>query len=329
MKILLSGSHGLIGTELKRQLEERGDEVVRLVRHNAGRDDVVFDLRRMSVDRQSFENFDAFVHLGGVNIGERRLTESRKQAIWDSRLGSTEFLTRIMSELRQPPATFVCASAVGYYGDREDEELVESSGLGKGFFAGLCQYWEEAAQAAAEHGVRVVSLRSGVVLSKDGGALKRQIPLFKLAIGGRLGSGHQWMSWIHLHDEVRAIMHILDTSSLSGPVNITSPQPVKNGYYTAALAQALNRPAFIPTPRPLLVMALGATLTDELLLTSQRVIPEKLIQSGFEFEFGNIHDAFEDALAEPAEPETERLPEIRNPDADLVIEPPEEWTPRD
>lgn len=295
----------MIGSALYEALTERGDQVVRLVRNNAGKDDVLFDLRTFGIDRPAYEGFDAFIHLGGINIGEKRLTERRKQAIWDSRVVTTEFLTRIIGELRQPPTHFIVASAVGYYGSRGETPLTEASSKGTGFFAELCDYWESAAREAEAYGCRVVNTRSGVVLDKDGGTLQRQIPMFKLMLGGRLGSGHQLMSWISLKDEVRALMHVLDNDSLSGPVNLTSPNPVKNGEYTLRLAIQLNRLAFIPTPRPLLRLALGTTMTDELLLTSQAVFPQKLLNSGFEFQFPLLQDALADIFEPESEPETD------------------------
>lgn len=304
MRVLISGSHGLIGTELIRQLEARGDEAVRLVRspHEQG---VYWDLRRFRANPDDFERFDAIVHLTGENIGERRLTERRKQEIWDSRIVNTEFLCQTLDKVSLKPKTLISASAVGFYGNRGDEVLTEESGKGKGFFAELCDYWENAARDAEKHGIRVVNLRSGVVLSEKGGALPRQIPLFKMGVGGRLGNGHQWLSWISLEDEVRAILHLLDYENISGPVNVTAPNPVKNGAFTAVLAMTLKRPAIFPVPAAILNVMLGKALTEELLLTSQCAIPEKLRESGFAFKHAIVGDALQAAINPPTEDEEE------------------------
>lgn len=307
MKILVSGSTGLIGTELIRQLQARGDEVTPLVRHRDEKG-VYWDLNRFRLNPDDFEGYDAIVHLAGENIGERRMTERRKQSIWDSRVVTTEYLNQTIDKLSRKPKVLVCASAVGFYGNRGDDILTEATSKGLGYFASLCETWENTARTAEQHGIRVVNLRSGIVLDKAGGSLAKQLPMFKLQIGGRLGNGHQWMSWISLPDEVRAIMHILDTESLSGPVNLTSPEPVTNGAYTAVLAMVLRRYAIFPTPRPLLKLVMGETITDEALLASQRAIPKKLLDSGFSFQFPFIKDALENTLAETPEDEPNTEP---------------------
>jgi uncharacterized protein (TIGR01777 family) len=311
MRVLVSGSTGLIGSELVRQLKERGDEVIALTRH---RDEpgVYWDLNKFHANPDDFERFDAIVHLAGTSIGERRLTERRQRLVWDSRVITTEFLIQNLEKAKIKPKTLVVASAVGFYGDRGEEELTEASEKGDGFFAALCEVWEKEAREAEKFGVRVANLRSGVVIDANGGSLSKQLTMFRLNIGGRLGNGRQWMSWISLPDEVRAIMHVLDTPSLSGPVNLTSPEPVMNGAYTAALALALNRLAVIPTPAPLLKLVLGEIMANELLLTSQKVHPKKLQDSGFVFEFPFLLDALNNTLHppepdedEPADPETD------------------------
>jgi uncharacterized protein (TIGR01777 family) len=314
MRVLVSGSTGLIGSELIRQLRERGDEAIPLV-HRRDEKGVYWDLNRFRVNPDDFERFDAIVHLAGESIGERRLTESRKRSVWDSRIVTTEYLNQTIDKVTIKPKTLIVASAVGYYGSQGDQFLTEQSPKGSGFFAELSDNWEKMAREAEKHDIRVVNLRSGVVLDKNGGALARQLPMFKLFMGGRLGSGHQWMSWISLQDEVRAIMHILDTPSLSGPVNLTSPEPVTNGAYTHTLALVLGRVAIVPTPPALLKLALGETLAEELLLTSQRVIPQKLLDSGFQFELPYLKDALEFALREPPEEDEESEDESTDPEA--------------
>jgi uncharacterized protein (TIGR01777 family) len=300
MRVLVSGSTGLIGTELMKQLKARGDEAVALTRH---RDEpgVFWDLNKFHVNPDDFERFDAVIHLAGVGIGEQRLTERRQRLIWDSRVITTEFLVQTLDKVKIKPATLIVASAVGFYGNRGEEDLTEESPKGDGFFATLCETWEKEAREAEKYGIRVANLRSGIVLDAAGGTLAKQLPMFKLNIGGRLGNGRQWMSWISLADEVRAIMHILDNPSISGPVNLTSPEPIMNGAYTAALALALNRLAVVPTPGFLLKLVLGETMTNELLLTSQKVFPDKLESSGFEFEFRYLMDALNNTLHPPVE----------------------------
>jgi uncharacterized protein len=287
MRVLIGGSHGLIGTRLIERLQESGHQAVRLARWAESQSDILWDPGKGPLDPRQLELFDAVVHLGGVSIGEKRWTDREKQRLWDSRIKSTDALVRSLSGLINRPRTLICASAVGYYGDQGDTELTESSPSGSGFLAELCRQWEKSANAAREYDIRVVSLRSGVVFSDKGGSLPRQIPLFKLCLGGRLGSGRQWMSWIDIDDEVDAILHILEHDSIEGPVNITSPDTITNYDYTTMLAAVLRRPALVPAPRWMISLALGGQLTDEVLLASARVIPQKLLDSGFQFKHAN------------------------------------------
>lgn len=268
MKVAVAGSHGLIGSALVTALESGGHVVARLARDGSG----------------ALSDVDAVVNVAGAGIGDRRWTAARQQEIRDSRVRLTAALADRIAALSPRPAVLVNASAVGYYGDRGDEELDESSGPGTGLLAGLCQDWEGATARASDAGIRVVCIRSGIVLSAKGGALKRQLPLFKLGLGGRLGSGRQYQSWIAIHDHVGAILHALTTEHLSGPVNLTAPNPVTNAEFTKTLASVLRRPALLPVPRFGLALVFGRELVDEALLASQRVLPEKLQQSGFLFQ---------------------------------------------
>lgn len=287
MRVLVGGSHGLVGSRLVERLKEEGHSVVRLVRLAETEDDVRWDPSRGPVDIKDMELFDAVIHLGGVSIGEKRWSEYEKARLWDSRVVSTDVLVAAFKQLVNPPKVFLCASAVGYYGDQGDTELTEASPAGTGFLSELCQQWEKSAQEASELGIRVASLRSGVVFSTEGGMIKRQIPLFRLLLGGRLGSGNQWMSWIDIDDEVNAIIHVLENDKISGPVNLTSPEPVTNAEFTTLFASSLRRFAVIPAPRWMLTAALGGQLTDEMLLSSARVTPKKLLDNGFEFQYAN------------------------------------------
>lgn len=267
MRIGVTGSGGLIGTALCSELEARAHQVVRI---------------RRPPEPQALESLDAVVHLAGRNIADGRWTVRRKAEIWDSRVRGTQALVETLRNLDRPPATFVCASAVGCYGDRGDEPLDESSAAGAGFFPDLCRAWEHAAQTAERFAARVVMLRIGVVLAAHGGALSRMLTPFRLGLGGRLGSGRQWWSWIALDDLVAATLHVLATPSLAGPVNAVAPSPVTNTEFTRTLARVLRRPAWFPVPSPLLRLALGG-LADAALLASARVLPRRLQDSGFSF----------------------------------------------
>jgi uncharacterized protein len=294
MRVLISGSHGLVGEALRTRMLDLGHSVTRLVRSKPESDDIVWDPLTGEIDVARLEGFDVVVHLAGVSIGEKRWSPSLKAKIWDSRVVSTELLSKRLVEVVDRPDVFVCASAVGYYGNRGDELLAEDSERGEGFLADLCHMWEDATTPALDAGIRVVNVRSGVILAKDGGVLARQLPLFRLGIGGRLGSGHQWYPWISLRDEASAIMHVINKKSVKGPVNLVAPTETTNGDFTLLLANTLRRPAVIPAPRWMLALPLGTELTDQLLLTSQRVKPKKLIDSGFKFQDPELSQLFAD-----------------------------------
>ncbi len=236
---------------------------------------------------------DAVIHLAGAGLGDRRWSADRRREIVASRVAATALLCRTLAGLERRPAVLVSASAVGFYGDRGDEELTEASAPGTGFLADLCRQWEDATTPAAEAGVRVVRLRSGVVLSGRGGALARQLPLFRMGVGGRLGDGRQWLSWITLADEVGVVLHALDHPSVEGPVNATAPSPVTNRAFTAALGRALHRPAVLAVPAVALRVALGSELASEMILAGQRVLPARVLGDGYRF----VHPTLDVALA--------------------------------
>ncbi len=294
MRVVVSGSSGLIGRSLLPALRARGDEVTALVRRPPGAGEARWDPATGSIDAGALEGAGAVVNLAGVGIGDKRWSADRRLEIRSSRVLATTLLARTMAELAHPPTVLVNASAVGFYGDRGDEELTEASAGGRGFLAEVCAAWEDATAPAAHGGVRVVRLRSGVVLSAQGGALARQLPLFRLGVGGRLGNGRQWLSWISLADEVRAILRALDDPALEGPVNATAPEPVTNRAFTGALGRALHRPSVFAVPGFALRVALGPDLASEMVLAGQRVLPTKLTASGFTFD----HDRIEAALAD-------------------------------
>ncbi len=297
MRVMMSGASGLIGASVINALRTRGDDVTPLVRRPPGPGEARWDPAAGSIDSGALEGADAVVHLAGAGIGDKRWSATRRQEIVSSRVRSTSLLARSLAELNRPPSVLVSASAVGFYGDRGDEELTEASGPGRGFLAELCQAWEDATGRATQAGIRVVRLRSGVVLSAHGGALARQLPLFRLGVGGRLGSGRQWLSWISLPDEVGAVLHALDEPSLEGPVNATAPTPVTNRDFTRALSRALHRPAVLAVPGLALRVALGSDLASEMVLAGQRVLPAKLTASGYVFDHENIDTALASLLA--------------------------------
>jgi uncharacterized protein len=296
VRVVVAGAGGLIGTALGAALEARGDDLVRLVRHTAAAGEAQWQPDRGFVDPVLFEDVDAVVNLAGAGIADRRWTAARRSELLRSRLDTTSALARVLAEVR-PSAVLVNASAVGWYGDRGDEQLDEESAPGAGFLAGLCRSWETATSAAAEAGCRVVLVRSGIVLAAHGGALAQQLPFFRLGLGGRLGPGRQWTSWITLSDEVAAIVHAIDSADLAGPVNATAPGPVTNAAFTAALGRAVHRPAVLPIPVAALNVRFGADVTREMILASQRAHPARLLSSGFQFTFPDIDAALDDVLS--------------------------------
>jgi uncharacterized protein (TIGR01777 family) len=266
------------------------------VRGKAAADEVLWDPRKGTIETDRLQGIDAAVHLAGAGVGDRRWSPGYKQEILSSRVGGTTTLAEALTRLRVLPSVMVSASAVGYYGMRGDEVLTEEAGNGTGFLADVCAQWESATLTAASAGIRVVMLRTGVVLSGAGGALKKQLPLFRLGLGARLGSGCQQLSWITRRDVTAAIAFLLEDSALSGPFNLTAPQPVSNAAFTKALGRALHRPAKLIVPEQLIRVALGAEMASEVLLASQRAVPQRLLGAGFAFSDPDLADALVTAL---------------------------------
>ncbi|OKK08254.1 epimerase [Streptomyces sp. CB03234] len=293
-RIAVTGSTGLIGTALVRSLRSDGHEVVRLVRRPAqSGDEVEWDPKRQYVDAAGLVGCDAVVHLAGAGVGERRWNEAYKKEIRDSRVLGTAAIAEAVASLDTPPKVLLCGTALGYYGDTGSRAVDETAPAGDGFLPSVCVEWEEAAAAAEEAGIRVAYARTGLVVAREGGAWGRLFPLFRAGLGGRLGNGEQYWSFISLHDEVAALRHILDTESLAGPVNLTAPDPVTNREVTAAMGRVLRRPAFLHVPAPALRIALGDFASD--VLGSQRVLPARLLNSGFRFAFPTIDTAIASA----------------------------------
>lgn len=292
MKVAVTGSHGLIGSALAARLAADGDTVVRLVRGPAGPGEVSWDPSAGRLDPAALAGVDGVVHLAGAGIGDKRWSAARRLELGSSRIASTDLISRALSEVEPRPSVLLSGSAVGYYGDGGDRELTEESPPGTGFLADLCRRWEGATAAAEDAGIRVVHLRSGIVLARSGGALAKQLPLFRLGLGGRLGSGRQYLSWITLEDEVRAIVFGLRTASLSGAANLTAPHPVTSAAFAAAAGRVLRRPEKLVVPAVALRLVFGADMADEMLLAGQRVLPAVLLAHGFEFS----HPAVEPAL---------------------------------
>lgn len=297
MRVAIGGAGGLIGSALDRALRHDGHEVIRLVRREAKTGEVHWDPAAGTLDAGALAGVDAVVNLAGAGIGDRRWTPARRRLLVSSRLDSTGVLAGALARLDPPPRVLCNASAIGIYGDRGDEVLGEQSEPGSGFLAELCRRWEAATRAASDAGIRTVLLRSGVVLSALGGALARQLPLFRLGLGGRLGPGRQWTSWVALEDEVAAIGFLLEHDEVSGPVNVVAPGPVRNADFTAALGRALRRPAVLAVPATALRLALGRGLVDEALLASQRVVPTVLQEAGYGFRYPDLDRALAAALA--------------------------------
>jgi uncharacterized protein (TIGR01777 family) len=295
--VVVTGSHGLIGSALVPALEAAGHYARRLVRDGAGNDEALhWDPKRGTIEADRLEGVDAVVHLAGAGIGDRRWTDERKRTILHSRTEGTGLLARTLANLRRRPHVLVSASAVGYYGDRGDEELTEGSAPGDDFLARVCIEWEAATRPAAAAGIRVVTIRTGVVLAGHGGVLKRMLTPFRVGLGGRFGSGRQYMSWIALDDEVGAINHVLEDERLSGPVNLTAPSPVTNAEFTKTLGRVLHRPTVIPTPLPPLKLVYGSELVQHLLVEGQRVLPKRLDESGYRFGQATLEDALRATL---------------------------------
>lgn len=304
MQVVISGASGLVGSALARSLRADGHDVHPLVRPTGGRRDdrnaIRWDPAGGSIDATALEGVDAVVHLAGAGIGDGRWTAKRKRLILESRTKGTALVAETLANLKSPPKVLVSASGINAYGDGDDKVLTENSPRGKGFLAGVVEAWEGATRPASDAGIRTVFARSGLVLSRVGGGLKPLLRQFRLGLGGRLGSGRQWMSWISLTDEVGALRFAIDTD-IAGPVNFTAPDPVTNRDFTRALGKALHRPTFVPVPRFAPRLVLGE-MADELLFASLRVEPAVLERSGYQF----THPDLDGALAAVVAGEVDR-----------------------
>jgi uncharacterized protein len=298
MRVLISGGSGLVGSALTGSLRADGHTVAHFVRPGGKKEpgDVFWNPASAAADVPAMEGYDAIVHLSGASIAEGRWTPKRKAILRSSRVDSTRVLVDVLARLREPPKVLICASAIGYYGNRGDELLTESSGYGNDFLAILCRAWEGEAARAASAGIRTICARFGVVLSTHGGALPKMLKPFKLGLGGRLGSGKQWMSWVMLEDAVNILRAAIENELWRGAVNLVSPNPVRNVEFTRALAGSLHRPAIFPAPAVALRLALGE-MADALLLASQRVRPEKLIQNRYKFRYETLEPALQAVLS--------------------------------
>ena len=290
MKTLLTGASGLIGSALASDLSNRGHDVVRLVRSEPGSEALLWDPEAGTLESSGLEGLDWAVHLAGENIASKRWDEEQKGKIRDSRVHGTRLLSETLSRLTNPPQVLVSASAIGYYGDRGNEVMNEESESGSGFLSEVSREWESAAEPATRHGIRVVNLRFGVVLSPSGGALAKMLFPFRMGLGGVIGDGGQYMSWISLDDAVGSICHALAEPTIKGPVNVVSPNPVTNREYTKTLGRVLTRPTLFPMPAFAARLAFGE-MADALLLASTRVDPARLRETGYEFRHPEIEPA--------------------------------------
>lgn len=297
-RILVSGASGPIGAALLPTLSGNGAHVTRLVRKESSRAGV--DEQTIGWDPaqpfapDALSGFDAVIHLAGETI-VGRWSDTKKKEIRDSRVIGTENVAQALAQAKDKPQVFICSSAIGYYGNRGDELLTELSAPGDGFLADVCQEWEAATRPAAEAGIRTVLIRTGVVLSPTGGALGKMLPPFKMGVGGRIGDGQQWMSWIDVQDLVGAIHHILKSDLLYGPVNMVAPKPVTNAEFTKILATVLSRPAIFPVPAFAVKLIFGE-MGETVLLGSQRVEPTQLVSTGYPFRFRTLRASLENAL---------------------------------
>lgn len=283
MNIMVSGSNGLIGKNLKQSLTKSGHEVISLSR----------DFSKPI----NFEGIDVVIHLAGENIAQKRWSPQQKDKIKNSRLIGTKQLSDQLASSEHKPSLFISSSATGFYGDRNDENLDENSNPGTGFLSDVCQEWENSTLSAEEAGIRTVHIRTGVVLSKDGGALKKMLPPFMFGAGGILGSGKQFMSWISIKDEIDAIIFIINNNSISGPVNLTAPNPVNNKQFTKILGKVIKRPTIAPLPGFIAKIMFGE-MADAILLSGNKVYPKKLINAGYKFHHENLHEALTFVLKE-------------------------------
>lgn len=302
MRIAISGASGLVGRAVAGHREARGDEILRMVRdpQAAGGGKGIFWSADLGlIDETAFEGVDAVIHLAGEGVASGPWTEARKEAIRDSRVRGTWLVAGALSHARRKPKVLLIASAVSCYGDRGDEVLTEESGPGIGFLAEVCREWECAADLAREAGIRVVHIRLGVVLDRAGGMLARLLPIFRAGLGGRAGNGQQFISWIALADVVRAVDFLLEKEEISGGVNVTAPNPVRNTDFAATLARILKRPSAVAVPAPVLKITTGQ-MAEEMILASSRVLPARLTGAGFSFQFPDLEPALRHVLGREA-----------------------------
>jgi uncharacterized protein (TIGR01777 family) len=291
MRIAITGSTGLIGSALRPHLESLGHEVIRIVRGVPTGTDISWSPAERRIDTHALDGVDAVIHLAGAGIGDKRWSDEWKRELLESRTKGTSLISEAIASAENGPTVLLSGSAIGIYGARGDEELDERSTPGEGFLADVCVQWEQATGMAEAAGARVVHLRTGIVLSAKGGALKKQLPLFKFGLGGKMGSGAQWQSWISIDDEVAAITHLL-TAEASGAVNLTAPTPVTNAEFTDTLGEVLHRPTFLPIPKFGPKLLLGGELADNLLFTGQKVLPRVLeADAGFTFQHPDLATA--------------------------------------
>ena len=296
MKILVSGSHGLVGKALIKVLEIDGHEIYRLVRHAPDSStEIEWSPERYSIAISMIEGFDAVFHLAGESIASGRWSDEKKLKIRESRTKGTKLLSDALASLRHPPKTLISASAIGYYGNRGDEVLTEASAPGGDFLSEVCVEWEKATEHATTMGIRVVNTRFGIILDKEGGALAKMLPPFRMGLGGRIGDGKQWMSWIALDDVVGALKFVLENSEFNGPVNFVAPNPVTNAEFTKSLGQVLSRPTFFPIPAFGVRLAFGE-MADALLLSSQKVAPKTLQDAQYQFRYPELRNALQKIL---------------------------------
>jgi uncharacterized protein (TIGR01777 family) len=296
MKVLIAGASGLVGSALTPALEAEGATVTRLVRTSAGSGEIEWDPNNDQIDAAALEGFDAIINLAGENIAAGRWTDEQKRKIHDSRVNGSHLISETIAGLKQKPKVFLCASATGIYGDRDDEALDEESDSGGGFLAGVCREWEQATEPAAAAGIRTVNLRFGPILAREGGMLAKLLTPFKMGMGGKVGSGKQYISWVAIEDVVNAIMLALKDDSVRGPLNIVSPNPVTNEIFTKTLGHVLGRPTALAMPAFAVRLAFGE-MADEMLLASQRVIPKKLNDLGYEFQQPELEGALKKHVA--------------------------------
>lgn len=295
MKILVSGSHGLVGKALTTSLTNAGHEIVSLVRQSANDSEIEWHPNQGKINGQQLEGLDVVVHLAGESIASGRWTEEKKKKIRESRVKGTELLSSALARLSQPPSTFISASAIGFYGSRGDELLTEESAPGNGFLPEVCIAWERATGQAEAKGIKTIHTRFGIILDENGGALERMLTPFRMGVGGKVGNGKQWMSWIALDDVISALRFLIDEPGSEGPLNLTAPDPVTNADFTEALGNVLSRPTLFSVPAFAARLAFGE-MADELLLSSAKVEPRRLKENGYQFKHPELSSALKAIL---------------------------------